>query len=101
MISQYFPSYEISKSNNIKVVLDLSGYVREDYLKYFRGKDYIQQNYLVFKPEYKYFKTFADSNLLLFHHGNQKDCLMKKLSQLRYQALIYLLNCVIIMKEYI
>ena len=41
-------------------MLDLSGYARENDLKYFKGKDYIQQNYLVFKPEYKYFKTFAD-----------------------------------------
>ena len=62
MSSQYFPPYEVSKINNIKVVLDLSGYAREDDLNYFKGKDYIQQNYLVFEPEYKYFKTFADSN---------------------------------------
>ena len=47
---------------NIKVVLDLRGYAREDELNYFKGKDYIEQNYLVFEPKYKYYKTFADSH---------------------------------------
>ena len=58
--SQYFPPY-VSKKNNIKVVLDLSGYAREDNLNNFRRKDYIEQNYLVFEPKYKYFKTSVDA----------------------------------------
>ena len=51
MSSQYFPSYEVSKSNNYKVALDLSSYARENDLIYFKGKDFIQQNYLVFELE--------------------------------------------------
>ena len=37
MSSQYFPPYVVSR-NNIKVVLNLSGYAREDHLDYFKGK---------------------------------------------------------------
>ena len=61
MSSQYFPPYVIGRSNNVKVILDLSGYLRKDDLDYFRGKDYFQeeglQGYLIFYPSYKYFKV--------------------------------------------
>ena len=60
MSSQYFPPYVVSKNNNIKAVLDLRGYAKEDDLKHFRGKDYIQNNYLTFKPKHKYFKSSAN-----------------------------------------
>ena len=30
MSSQYFPPYIVGRSNNVKVVLDLSGYLRKD-----------------------------------------------------------------------
>ena len=43
-------------------MLDLSDYARKDDLNYFKGKDYIQQNYLLFELEYNYFKTFVDNN---------------------------------------
>ena len=42
-MSQYFPSYEVSKSNNIKVVLDLRGYVKktDSYFAYFGGGEVV------------------------------------------------------------
>ena len=43
-------------------MLDLSDYARKDDLNYFKGKEYIQQNYLLFELEYNYFKTFVDNN---------------------------------------
>ena len=61
-MSEYFPPYVVSTNNNIKVVLDLSGYAKEDDLAYFRDKDYIEQIYLVFEPKYEYFKTFDTEN---------------------------------------
>ena len=39
MRSQYFPPYIVDKSNNVKVVLDLSGYARENDIDYFKGKN--------------------------------------------------------------
>ena len=61
MNSQYFPPDIVGRSNNVKVVLDLSGYLRKDDktllkkedLDYFGGKNYFDgddgtQNYLVF-----------------------------------------------------
>ena len=46
---------------------------------YLRGKNYFDdgdtQNYLVFQPVYKYFKTNSGK----LPCGNEKDCLMKKL----------------------
>ena len=57
MSSQYFPPYVVSKNNNIKVILDLSGDARENDLRYFRGKDYAEQSYLFFEPKYKSFET--------------------------------------------
>ena len=40
MSSQYFPPYVVSK-NNIKIVLKLKGYAREDDLNYSKGKNLI------------------------------------------------------------
>ena len=54
MSSQYFLPYVVSKNDNIKVVLDLSGYAREDDLDYFKGKNLIEKNYLVFVAMNKY-----------------------------------------------
>ena len=79
MSSQYLPPYVVSKNNNIKGFLDLSGYAREDDLAYFRGKDYIQQNYLVFKPKYKYFKTFADSHFTFVSSWESKGLSNEKI----------------------
>ena len=40
----------VTMSKNIKVVLDLSGYAREDDLDYFKGKNLSEKNYLVYVP---------------------------------------------------
>ena len=45
-MSQYFPSYEVSKSNNIKVVLDFSGYAKEGDVEYLKTKNSIEKNIL-------------------------------------------------------
>ena len=42
MSSQYFPPYVVSK-NSIKVVLNLSGYAREDDLDYLKGKHLVEK----------------------------------------------------------
>ena len=51
---------------------------------YFRGKSHFEddgtQNYLVFQTVSRYFKTVL--MILIFYHGNLKDCLMKVLSLL-------------------
>ena len=62
MSSQYFPSYVASK-NNIKVVLDLKGYVKETDsnlvkkadLSYFWGKNSYREHSLVFEVKGEYF----------------------------------------------
>ena len=58
---------------------------------YFIGKSHFEedgtQNYLVFQPMYKYFKT---TNSDLFDHGHLKDCLMEVLRHL-LQLIIFLL----------
>ena len=63
MSSQYFLSYVVSKSNNIKVVLDLSGYVkktdsdlvRKRDLSCFGGKNKYEEHVLVFEVKGEYF----------------------------------------------
>ena len=45
---------------------------------YFRGKDYLEENYLIFKPMNKYFKKIANTKSIC--HGNLNDCLMMLLS---------------------
>ena len=64
-MSQYFPSYEVFKSYNIKVVLDLSGYVKktESYLAYFWGKTYFNSNFLVFTVKEEYFTLSNGDNI--------------------------------------
>ena len=61
MSSQYFPPNIVGISNNVKVLLDLSGYLRKDGIHYFERKDYFQeeglQGYFIFYPSYKYFKV--------------------------------------------
>ena len=53
---------------------------------YFHGKSHFEddgtQNYLVFQTVSKYFKTVLV--IVLFCHGNLKDCLMKVLSLLQH-----------------
>ena len=69
MSSQYFPPYIVGRSNNVKIVLDLRGYLRKDDktlikkkdLDYFQGKSYFDsndctQNYLIFRVRKKYFQ---------------------------------------------
>ena len=75
-MSQYFSPYVVSK-NNIKVVLNLSGYAREDDLDYFKGKNLIGKNYLVFVPMNKYLNT---ETLKVLYHGNLWEYLMMCLS---------------------
>ena len=65
MSSQYFPLYVVSKNNNIKVVLNLSGYAKEDDLDYFRGKHLIEKNYLVFVPMNKYLSKISNTESIL------------------------------------
>ena len=47
MSSQYFPPYIVGKSNNVKVLLDLSGYARKIDVDYLKGKDLTEKDYLV------------------------------------------------------
>ena len=54
MSSQYFSPYVIGESSNVIVVLDLSGYAREDNMDYFKGKDPSEKYYLMFVPMNKY-----------------------------------------------
>ena len=63
-MSQYFPPYVVSK-NNIKVVLNLSGYAREDDLDYFKGKNLIEKNDLVFVPMNKYLNKISNTESIL------------------------------------
>ena len=67
MSSQYFPPDVVGRSNNVKVVLDFSAYLRKktlvekEDLDYFYGKSYFDgedgvQNYLVFQVKKEYFK---------------------------------------------
>ena len=91
-MSEYFPPYVVSTNNNIKVVLDLSGYAKEDDLAYFRDKDYIDQIYLVFEPKYEFSKHLIRKILPMFHHGNRQEHLMKKLSQPKQLAMTHLLH---------
>ena len=49
-----------------------------------RDKNYFDsdgtQDYLVFQPVYKYLEHLLKVVVLIFIHGNQKDCLIKKIS---------------------
>ena len=65
MSSQYFPPYIVGKSSNVKVILDLIGYLRKDDKMakkedYFWGKNYFDgddgaQNHLVFQVKKNFF----------------------------------------------
>ena len=61
MISQYFLPCIVGRSNSVKVVLDLSGYLRKDGTDYFKSKHDFQeegtQEYLIFYPSCKYFRV--------------------------------------------
>ena len=65
-MSQYFPSFEVSKSNNIKVVLGLT----DTYFNYSWGKSYFNNNSLVSKIKEEYFTL---SNKEMLRIGNQMD----------------------------
>ena len=60
MSSQYFPPYVVSR-NNIKVVLDLSSYLRKDDLVYFKGKNLSEKNYLVYVPMNRYLNKISNT----------------------------------------
>ena len=79
MSSQYFPSYIVGRNNNVKAMLDLSGYLRKDDkilvkkedLDYFYGKIYFDgddgaQNYLVFQVKKEYLKKKKNFKQQLF-----------------------------------
>ena len=100
MSSKYFPPYVIGKSNNVKVVLNLSGgYLRNDDktlakkedLDYFLGKNCFDgddgaQYYLIFQVKKNILKnkilSTAPLVLLLFmiKHGDQKAHQIKNLA---------------------
>ena len=71
-MSQYFPSYEVSKSDNIKVVLGLSVYVKktDTYFNYSWSKSYFNNNSLAFKIKEEYFTLSNKERLRI---GNQMD----------------------------
>ena len=50
---------------------------------YFRGKNYLDgdgtQNYLVFQPMYRYFKTFTENNLILISSWESKGVSNEKI----------------------
>ena len=77
MSSQYFPPYVFGR-NNIKVALDLSGYVRKGDLDYFKGKNLSEKNYLVYVPMNKYLNKISNTKNI----SSWKSCeyLMMKLS---------------------
>ena len=50
----------VTMSKNIKVVLDLSGYAREDDLDYSKGKNLSEKNYLVYVPMNKYLNKISN-----------------------------------------
>ena len=95
MSSQYFPPYVVGKSNNVKVVLNLRGYLRIDDktlakkkdLDYFWGKNYFDgddgaQNYLVFQVKTEYFKKivfFENFEPLTYYNNQTKN--LKKLTE--------------------
>ena len=60
---------------------------------YFIGKNYFEedgtQNYLVFQPISRYFKTLP--NLIMFYHGNLKDYLLKLLNHILHHHLLHLI----------
>ena len=62
---------------------------------YFRGKSHFEddgtQNYLVFQPITGILKQLVLIIILIFYHGNLKDCLKKK-SILSKQLTIYLIH---------
>ena len=81
MSSQYFPPYVVSKNKNIKVVLDLSGYAREDDLDYFKGKNLIEKNYLVFVPMNKYLNKINNTkSILSWKSMGESDDVLKPLN---------------------
>ena len=61
---------------------------------YFIGKSHFEedgtQNYLVFQPINRYFKVIAI--LIMFHHGNLRDDLLKLLSRLLHLIIVLLLH---------
>ena len=65
---------------------------------YFRGKNYFAgdhaiQNYLVFQPMSKYFKTYIGvDKRIIFRNGNLKDFLMKSLNLLPHLTIVLILN---------
>ena len=63
-MSQYFPTHEVSKSNSIKVVSDLSGYAKEDDVEYLKTKNSIKK-YLVFVVENRYFNKTSGTKKYL------------------------------------
>ena len=59
--SQYFPPCIVGKSNNVKVVLDLSGYARKFYMDYLEGKDLTEKHYLIYVPMNRYLTKITNT----------------------------------------
>ena len=67
-----------NKSKHLLVENELKKLKKFD-SSYFRGKEYLEENYLIFKPMNKYFKKIA--NTKIFCHGNLKDSKLKYINK--------------------
>ena len=80
-MSQYSPPYVVAKNNNIKVVLNLSGYAKEGDLEYLKTKNSIEKKNLVFVVKNKYFnKTTGTKNILSWKSMGMSDEIFKPLN---------------------
>ena len=90
MSSQYFLPYVVGKGNNVKVVLDLSGYARQSDLEYLKGKDLAERNYLVYLPMNRYLtKTNNTENISSWESMGIASDLIKPLKTNLAQQLSY------------
>ena len=54
-----------NKSKHLLVEIELKKKIKKIDSSYFRGKDYLEENYLIFKPMNKYFKKIANTKNIL------------------------------------
>ena len=77
-MSHYSPPYVVAKNNNIKVVLNLSGYAKEGDLEYLKTKNSIEKKILCLWLRINILtKQLAQK---ISRHGNLWECLMKYLN---------------------
>ena len=62
--------------------------------RYFSGKNHFEstgmQNYLVFQPDFKFFKMPSAKSNQVIAHGNLMDCQKKALTLLVHQIIVLL-----------